>query len=82
MRCCGRCGRSTGAGVPRGIPSSGKRAKGAGRPRKYPPDAVRVTVTLAPQDAEFLRGIGDGSASLAVERLLTLADRLGRRDEL
>ena len=69
--------------MPERPPSSrGGKREGAGRPRKHPPDAVRVTVTLAPRDAEFLRGIGDGSASLAVERLLTLADRLGRRDEL
>lgn len=54
----------------RAKPSRGGRREGAGRPAAFSPNALRQSITVEPEHAEYLRTLG-GSVSLGLKKLLT-----------
>jgi hypothetical protein len=56
-------------------PHGGKR-EGAGRPSTFSPNAQRLSITIEPEHAEYLRKLG-GSVSLGLRKLL--ADKKSSR---
>lgn len=61
--------------MPRGIPAAGKRAQGAGRPPLGPLRLQRVSVALRAEQIAWLRGLGWGTLSQTVRRLVQEASR-------
>ena len=56
--------------MPKGIPTSGRRAKGAGRKPLYSAPMVRLDIRVPVDDVEFLRTQGDGNLSAGVRRVV------------
>ena len=60
-------------------PKRGGRREGAGRPRTFSQDAVRLSVTLERAHVEWLRELGEGNVSAGIRRLLERKRRRAKK---